>query len=733
MKKDGCILWTHRIIRTCFYLLFLLVPLILTPWNYELFEFNKMMLTYGLTGIILGAWVIKMIAKGEIAIAKTPLDIPLAFFFGSQLISSIFSIDPHLSWFGYYSRFNGGMFSVISYIILFYAFVSNMGEAGSEKQRPSKSLSPFPFTLYAFLRVIIIAASVVALYAVLQRFGIDKHLWVQDVQNRVFSSLGQPNWLATYLAALLPLSTVFALIHLEKTNLTRNRMLGLAFWTSTTILFFLVLLFTRSRSGLLAFAGADVVFWILMLKKSIQTTLRLRYFFFIHVIFGVIIFFNGSNIDVVDKYLHYQSIQSRLTPPTASTTPPEKETTAYAGPLLEYGGTESGKIRSFVWQAAITAWYSAPKTFFIGTGTETFALAFFQHRPSGHNLTSEWDFLYNKAHNEYLNYLATTGILGLGSYLILIASVVVWFSGMYRSSFIVHRKSELTTNHELITFKIGIFSGWLSLLISHFFGFSVVLTALLFFLIPGFLFTLTGISKYRRVPLALSKTVRNVAELTAAGLSLGLIVLLVGRWQADVSFATGFRLNRSGKYEEAKGELMRSIAQNPGEPLYHDELTTSYAGLALLAAQDALATKSAEFIEKSLRESDKTLSISPMNVNFWKTKTKVYYSFASIDESFLKNAIESLATARSLSPNDPKILYNLAILYGKNGNYATAIELLREAQKQKENYRDAYYALFIFYKETQQNEEAEDTIRQYLTRVNADDAEFIRLLGDEKP
>ena len=45
----------------------------------------------------------------------------------------------------------------------------------------------------------------------------------------------------------------------------------------------------------------------------------------------------------------------------------------------------------------------------------------------GHNLTSEWDFLYNKAHNEYLNYLATTGLFGLGSYLLFIGVFLVWF------------------------------------------------------------------------------------------------------------------------------------------------------------------------------------------------------------------------------------------------------------------------------------------------------------------
>ena len=83
-------LWCNRIIRWCFTLLFILVPLILTPVNYELFEYNKMMLTYGLTVVIVAAWLVKMMSQKEIRIARTPLDIPLALFLISQLLSSLF-------------------------------------------------------------------------------------------------------------------------------------------------------------------------------------------------------------------------------------------------------------------------------------------------------------------------------------------------------------------------------------------------------------------------------------------------------------------------------------------------------------------------------------------------------------------------------------------------------------------------------------------------------------------
>ena len=46
-------------ITVAFYLLFIIVPLILTPWNFELFEFNKMLTVYALTLVIAGAWAVE--------------------------------------------------------------------------------------------------------------------------------------------------------------------------------------------------------------------------------------------------------------------------------------------------------------------------------------------------------------------------------------------------------------------------------------------------------------------------------------------------------------------------------------------------------------------------------------------------------------------------------------------------------------------------------------------------
>jgi len=378
--------------------------------------------TYTLTTLIVAAWAIRIILEKKIIFRRTILDIPLVVYLATSLISTIFSIDPRTSWLGYYSRFNGGMLSLMSYSLLYWAFVSNMDRKNTLK-----------LIVYSLLP----GTFLVSVYGVFQHFGIDKNIWVQDVQNRVFSTLGQPNWLAAFLVALIPL-TWTGLVKKSYSYVLPASPAKLCL----SALFFITLLFTKSRSGLLGFIAADIIFWGFTLWQDRKEALKP---FLIHNLLFVFLVLAIGN-------------------PFQSSSFPSPEVNS--APALETGGTESGTIRKIVWKGAIEIWKHYP---LFGTGPETFAYAYYQFRPVEHNLVSEWDFIYNKAHNEYLNLAANTGSAGLLSYLILIFFSVVQIS-----------KSK----------QPALLSGYASLLVTNFFGFSVVPTQLLLFLFPAIALTL---------------------------------------------------------------------------------------------------------------------------------------------------------------------------------------------------------------------------------------------------
>src|SRR3990167_3632536 len=315
----------NRIIEYSFYALFFLVPLILTPWNYELFEFNKMLTVYVFTIIITAAWAIRMITTPLSGVRRTPFDIPILLFLASQILATVFSIDIRTSILGYYSRFHGGLLSTISYIILYYAFVSNLIKR---------------HVLLA-IRSMLLAAALVAFYAIAEHFGINKNLWVQDVQSRVFSTLGQPNWLAAYLVALIFIPIALLLnnsklkvpIDFTQGKQTAKQQFKNQNFLNFTLLFlififYLCILYTKSRSGLLGFTLGYIIFWLALKVKP------LKVFLLVSCLLLLVSFADG---------LHWIPQVAKYTSVVKSTNTPEVRPAT--GSQLVLGVSESGDIR----------------------------------------------------------------------------------------------------------------------------------------------------------------------------------------------------------------------------------------------------------------------------------------------------------------------------------------------------------------------------------------------------
>ena len=654
------------VIEYGFYLLFFLVPLIMTPWNYELFEFNKMLTVYFFAAIIVFAWFLKMILNRKFLFQKTFWDIPLAVFFLSQLLSFAISIDRHTSFWGYYSRFNGGLASTLAFLLLYWALVSNLDR--------KKTLNLLFFTLGS--------AVLVASYAVLEHFGIDAQYWVQDVQSRVFSTIGQPNWLAAWIIILIPLTWALALNQWHLKKRVKSLLAG-----GLSLIFLFAFIYTKSRSGLLGLGSAWLVFWGgLFWFKRLEFKKFLRPFL---LITGVLIILNL----LLPSPWQLKFLNSKEALPAEET-----------AEVIPTGGTESGEIRKIVWKGALSIWQHHP---FLGTGPETFAYSYYWYRPREHNDVSEWDFLYNKAHNEYLNYAANTGTLGLLSYLFLSASFAFW---------LLKKKKAQTKDLNL---KLALAAGFASLLVTNFFGFAVVPISLLFFTLPGLAFCLDRKDEERLKTEKLTKS--NWPWLVLASvLIIGFLWILLSLnrwWQADKSFASGEKLNKAGETNQAFSFLQKAVDLRPYEPFYYDELSLVSGSLAVAAAQQEQATLAAQLTGLAIASSDYSLKINPYNLNFWKNRTRLFYSLAQSDGKYNQQALEALLMANKLAPTDPKITYNLALVYSKLGQKETAIKTLEETIRLKPNYDHARYALALFYEEKGEIDKAREQLEYILEKI----------------
>lgn len=703
-----------RIIRFVYYSLFFITPLLVNPSTSELFEFNKMMFIYFSTIVVFLLWILKSVREKKIILRRTVFDLPLLVLFTSQFLSTVFSIDRHTSFFGYYGRFNGGLLSLLAYLVLFYGFVNFM-------QKES---------LLKLLKISLVSAFIVILWGLPGRLGFDlscgvftgkftNSCWTEQFRphERMFSTLGQPNWLGAYLVINFFIVLYFyILLRYKKVSqdIKQKLMLpGFLFFITSAILF------TRSRSSMVAlgtcFFITTAILYFLETTKAKKELLLKKLVLPVFVIFVLATLLFQTGIPKVDKIL--RPLQNKKSETIKISTVPQVPSEV----------TESLDIRKIVWKGAIDLGLKYP---IFGTGVETFAYSYYFVRPLSHNLTSEWDYLYNKAHNEFLNYLATTGFIGFLSYLFFIGFFLRW---CIKTIFAKKGDDRILT--------VSLFGAWISILITNFFGFSTTSINLFFYLIPAVLL-ISNVAKKSKDIYIIEKKIAYNKKLINIGLSL-MSVFLLGwlffYYIADLDYASGTAYSQAGDYEKSS-QLFNRALQLHYEHVYEDKLSYALANLAVVAAYQKESSTAAELIKLSELHNTKTLQKSSQNSLYWKTRSKNHYLYYQItlDKNYLTTAIEALNEDKRLSPTDPKIPYTIAIFYSlladeendqeiKPIYQRAALDYALQSISLKPNFRDGYFLQGQLLSKYGNKEEAKKAFEKAL-EISPNDREILEQL-----
>ena len=679
----------------------------------ELFEFNKMIFIYIITILVSFFWLLKMIINKTIILKKSFLDIFIILFLISQILSTVFSIDRQTSLFGYYGRFNGGLLSIICYVVLYYGLISNFRKE----------------SILKLLKISLVSSLLVIFWGLPGRFGYDlscflftnqlnNSCWTDQFhpETRMFSTLGQPNWLGAYLAIQFFIGLYF-LFQKEKKSFPLYIYLFLNFS---------VILFTRSRSALVSVVfglfSLSVILWFSLKQKKQLITLL------IVLLIPILIFKTGINS--FDKLITIPKLTSQKVPPQTKTT------NTNSGYKIQI--SESFDIRKIVWQGAFELGKKYP---LFGTGVETYAYAYYFVRPVAHNLTSEWDYLYNKAHNEFLNYLATTGFVGLGTYILMIAGVMFLLISNIKYQIsnpqIKNQKEKNLKRYNNIT--IYLLFSYLSILITNFFGFSTTTVNLFFYLIPAFLIVYQSQSSNVAMKQCDNERTLTLSQKTTIVILLiSTVYLLLSTfryWLADVTYAQADMYSKMGDFQSS-ANLLNQALQLKYEHVYEDKLSYVLANLAVLASSQKKSDIANKLISIADIYNQKTIKASPKNVLYWKTRAKNYYLFyqTSLDKTKIDEGILALNEAQKLSPTDLKIPYSLSVFYSilyddekdvkkKEELKNQSIYQVNKAIQLKPDYRDSYFLKGQLYKKYGNKDEAKKTLQYILDNINSTDQE----------
>ena len=709
----------RKIQLTCFHLLLLVTPLLFTWFNDELFEFNKMLFVYTLALVIGTTWLLQGIVKKSFQVKHSSFSILVLIFLSSQILSTIFSIHIPTSLFGYYSRLNGGLFSIIAYATIFFVAFQEIGVPQLKKLALSLTLGGLAAAVFALPEHFGHAWS-----CVLIRQEFTTGCWIQDVQARIFGSFGQPNWLAAYAITLIPVLLSLlpvANIHYLQKKISLEQV-GLLLTTSAL---FTTLIFTKSRSGwlglamgLLLFVIGLIIIWYRQHASVTQIItsptfkwigMSFLLFMLLMAVFGTPLF-SGLEQTVLGS-----------TQTDAAPVPVDR---------LEQGGTDSGEIRKIVWEGALKVWLRYP---LLGSGVETFAYSYYQDRPLAHNTVSEWDFLYNKAHNELLNYLATTGIVGTISYVLLLG----WWAWL--SIRVVFDRTKYTWQQKTIV--LGLCAGIASLTVSNLLGFSTVMVAVLFFLYPAA--ALIILSDKREKPEKVLRiswkkvkdTTLTLKDYALIGIvliaSLYLVLQVALTWLADYTYTQGKDAVRLGQTNQGIRLLESAAALRPAQPVFSDTISSLYSQLAVGYAQLEATDSAALAASKAIDASNQTLLLNPVHTIFYKSRIKVFSTLAQVYPELLEQAQQTAEVALTLSPTDPKLWYQLGMVKIANGQTEAGIQDLQQSVSLRPEYEQAQMHLAQFLATQGRLLEAKEHyeyVLQYLSPQNAEARESLGII-----
>ena len=400
----------------------IITPLLFNVYSSRVFEPDKLTTLRTVAVIMSAIWMVKYIeerAAGRQGIGftwRTPLVLPTLFTVVVYLLSTFLSITPHVSFIGSYQRLQG-TYTTLAYIVVFLIILQGLRTRAQ---------------LDRLITVMIVNSLPVALYGLIQRNKLDPLPWGGDVTSRVASNMGNAIFVAAYLIMTFPL-TVGRIAESFKAILTEEdanwadipRAAGYIFIAAVQLI---AIWYSQSRGpmvGLMASLGV----WALLGMLALQRILRRRVWraLWVGMLTIVALVTIGFLLINLDGTIHEWALTTPL---------------SRVARILQYqGGT--GMVRNLIWEGALDLikphkpiqfppTQAHPKGYpdpynalrpLVGYGPESMYVAYNGFYPPllGHyeSRTASPD----RSHNETMDSLVITGLLGFSAYVWLFGGV----------------------------------------------------------------------------------------------------------------------------------------------------------------------------------------------------------------------------------------------------------------------------------------------------------------------
>ena len=643
MKRFNLIRILDLLFEINYLAIIFLLPLYFAIWlkNNNIFELNKIILfkiLIWLLLLILLAKIIYLLTQKLVVINKKILAIPkyfiiLILFLLTLGISTYYAQDWHAAFNGSYYR-QQGLTSYFFYILFFCLLLFNT------------KISNTRLNCNKIIITIVLSSFFVSIYGIAQKFGFDFISWNEPawLTGRVTSSLGQPNYLASYLLLVIPLA-IYLIFSAKK-------LLIKSFWCLILISQLLCLFFTYSRGGLIGLIVGliiTVLIYFLIVKKNI---FKKNNFKQIIIAFLLLIIFVSVGLACYYKIDFFR----------------ERVRSSF--------NSQSGSvaIRIKFWNASLLAIKEKP---FFGYGLDNQGEILVKYYQKDWAIYSKVNDYPDRAHNLILDILLTSGIVGLIFYLFWL--FVIFKIGIKN---IKENKSKFLT--------VALLASIICYFISLMFNFEIVTTAVYLWLFFALIIIINNQTNVVNDLFDIEKSLTIAKQSRLFRLFKIFLAIILVIFVAGLIF---WRINKDIKYLIAD-HYFQQIRQAFFSKNYF-ETYVLYEYLKELNVEvdyydlrygDMLVDNFGNFDTVTLTRTGKKIleklvkNLKSNNFETFFIKGEIYTTIADDkDKQYFVLAEENLKQALKRSSEMPKIYQALATLYLKKNNYQLATDYFNKA------------------------------------------------------
>lgn len=669
---------TSKTIRFCEKIVFIglitlvfLIPLAFNVKMDDTFDLPKAMLFRIVVSVMVGAWLVKMIESNEfqtgtsglsprgLTTGHLPLTVPVITFFVISIIATLHSVNPHISFWGLYKFYFWGLSSIIGYALLYFLVISNLTQERVKK----------------IFAAILIGSGLVAVYGITQFLGIDSFKWTFSSGMRIWSTLGNANYLGAYIIMVIPLA--LSCLMRENRNVIRFLLMLLLAALFTN------LLATLSRGAWVGFLGAILTWALLVGRKTLLENKKS-----LLLVLGIFALICG--VVSIRPVLHKASpvVARADSGGTDLKSLRESAVVERASSIVDIG--EAGIVaRLSGWKSTLRMVKDYPV---LGTGLDTYMLVFPKYKTvkyvqaSGKNMTPPY------AHNELLQVASTMGLIGLGVYLWLwiaffTRGIRVWqgtqsFENLVGTRGEANNQGKPKISHRLLV--SGMMGGSIGLFIQNQFGFSVLTTSIMFWLFMGITVVLESGLKDDRGKVGNKKYthIKHTTHQLLPGIvkwPLYCIVVVVGffamaailrPYRADIHYKKGLGYAHAESWDGAIFQFQEALALNPKANLYGIALANIYKQKANLT--ESISTRRA-WLSKAVAIFNENIKLGPLDpYNYNNLGIAYMWEVQLLGDRTIDLAVDSFQKAVEIDPNFVSALHNLGKVYAFRGLFEKA-------------------------------------------------------------